>query len=430
MRIFIDLLRRNRDLRMIWLAGLVSLIGDWFSLVVLLTLVSKYNPTNPGLAISLLFLARFVPSLIFTPMAGVLLDRFNRRTLLAWSNYSRAVVGVMFLFAVADPGLQGLIYLGIILQAILATVYEPGQAALVSNVCEGEDLINGNTLINVTWSGALAVGGALGGLAAAAFGVGTALIFDILTFIASGVLIMRVRGYVHQPGGAEGQAEDTSLVEGLRYIKSQPSTLATLLVKFGGSLGNVDIAMTIFATQIFVMGDDGLISIGLLYTTFGIGAILGPILTNRFSDGSDASLRRWILIGFGTQALGWLILGWAGVIAVVCIGLILRGTGGSVNWTYSSILLQRTTPDHYRGRIFAIDMAFFTLATIFATLVQGWLIDALGKTNPSIAQNISVISVGTAALSVLPLLGWGWAIRRWTQRAAARADRNLADDGL
>ena len=413
MTIFIDLLRRNRDMRMIWLAGLVSLIGDWFSLVVLLTLVSKYNPTNPGLAISLLFLARFVPSLIFTPMAGVLLDRFNRRNLLAWSNYARAVVGVMFLFAVADPSLQGLLYLGTILQAILATVYEPGQAALVSNVCAGEDLINGNTLINATWSAALAVGGALGGLAAASFGVAAALSFDIVTFAVSGALIMMVHGYVHQPG-ENGSHADTSLTEGLRYLKTQPSTVATLLVKFGGSLGNVDTAMTIFATQIFVMGDDGLISIGLLYTAFGIGAVLGPILTNRFSDGSDASLRWWILIGFLTQALGWLILGWAGVILVVCIGLALRGTGGSVNWTYSSILLQRSTPDQYRGRVFAIDMVFFTIATIFATLLQGWLIDWLGE------ENIGVIAIGTAALSLLPLLGWGWAIRRWNRLAMER----------
>jgi MFS family permease len=420
MTIYIDLLRRNRDMRMIWLAGLVSLIGDWFSFVVLLALVSKFNPETPGLAVSVLFLARFIPSLIFTPMAGVLLDRFNRRNLLAWSNYTRAVVGVMYLFAVSDPSQQWLIYLGIIIQAVLATVYEPGQAALISNVCEGEDLINANTLINATWSAALAVGGAVGGIVAAAFGIGTALTIDVLTFIVSGALIMAVTGYVHQPNGANGeQHEDTSLAEGLRYIKSQPSTLATMLVKFGGSLGNVDTAMTIFATQIFVMGEDGLISVGLLYTAFGIGAVLGPIITNRLSDGSDASLRRWILVGFITQALGWLILGWAGVILVVCLGLIMRGTGGSVNWTYSSILLQRSTPDVYRGRVFAMDMVFYTIATIFATIVQGGLIDALGE------ENIGVVAIGTAALSVLPILGWWWAIRRWTRRAEERAAANV-----
>lgn len=413
MTIYIDLLRRNRDIRMIWLAGLVSLIGDWFSFVVLLALISKYNPENPGLAVSALFLARFIPSLIFTPLAGVLLDRFNRKNLLAWSNYTRGVVGVLYLFALTDSSQQGLIYLGIILQAVLATVYEPGQAALITNVCDGDDLINSNTLINATWSAALAIGGAVGGIVAAAFGIGTALAIDVATFMISGALIMAVTGYVHQAGAHQHQ--DTSLTEGLRYIKSQPSTLATLLVKFGGSLGNVDTAMTIFATQIFVMGEDGLISVGLLYTAFGIGAVLGPILTNRFSDGSDASLRWWILIGFLAQAFGWLILGWAGVILVVCIGLIMRGTGGSVNWTYSSILLQRTTPDHYRGRVFAMDMVFYTLATIFATIVQGGLIDALGE------ENIAIVAVGTAALSVFPVLGWGWAIRRWSQRATTNA---------
>lgn len=410
MSLYLDLLRRNRDLRMIWLAGLVSLIGDWFSFVVLLALISKYNPENPGLAVSALFLARFIPALIFTPMAGVLLDRFNRRNLLAWSNYTRAAVGVLYLFALTDASQQWLIYLGIIIQAILATVYEPGQAALITNVCDGEDLINGNTLINATWSASLAVGGAVGGLVAAAFGVSAALTIDVLTFIASGALVMSVRGYKHQPGANTHQ--DTSLTEGLRYITSQPSTLATLLVKFGGSIGNVDTAMTIFATQIFVMGDDGLVSVGLLYTAFGVGAVLGPVITNRLSDGSDSALRWWIFIGFVAQALGWLVLGWAGGILVVCLGLILRGTGGSVNWTYSSILLQRTTPDIYRGRVFAMDMVFYTLATIFATIVQGGLIDALGE------EQIGVVALGTAGLSVLPILGWGWAVRRWNRKTA------------
>lgn len=416
MSVYLDLLRRNRDMRMIWLAGLVSLIGDWFSFVVLLALVSKYNPENPGVAISVLFLARFIPALIFTASAGVLLDRFNRRNLLAWSNYTRAVVGILYLFALTDSSQQGLIYLGVILQAILATVYEPGQAALITNVCEGQDLINANTLINATWSAALAIGGAVGGIVAAAFGVNVALLIDVGTFVAAGALIMAVRGYVHQSATTDhAHPTDTSLSEGVRYIKAHPSTLATLLVKFGGSLGNVDTAMTIFATQIFVLGEDGLISVGLLYTAFGIGAVLGPIITNRLSDGSDSSLRRWILVGFVAQALGWLVLGWAGVIVVVCLGLILRGTGGSVNWTYSSILLQRSTPDQYRGRVFAIDMVFYTIATIFATIVQGGLIDALGE------EQIGVIAIGTAVLSILPALGWMWAMRRWRERAAVRA---------
>lgn len=412
MTAFRDLLSRNRDMRMIWLAGVVSLVGDWFSQVVLLALVSKYNPGSEGTAISLLILARFVPMLIFTGPAGVLLDRFNRRDLLVWSNYIRAAVGVMYLFAVADPSLQWLIFVGTAIQATLATVYEPGQAALVSNVCAGEDLITGNTLINITWSAALAAGGALGGLAAAAFGVGPALAFDIVTFVAAGLLLAQVRGYSHTPAGADAPPEDTSLAEGIRYVRAQPSTLATLLVKFGGSLGNVDTAMTIFATQIFVMGADGLISIGVLYTAFGLGAIAGPLLTNRLSDGSDTSLRRWILVGFAAQVVGWLVLGWAGTIIIVCVALVLRGTGGSVNWTYSTILLQRSTPDRYRGRVFAMDMVLYTLATIFATLVQGSLVDALG------VENIGVVAVGTAALSVLPLLGWGWAVRRWGRRAA------------
>lgn len=444
MRQYLDLLKRNRDIRFIWFAEVVSLVGDWFSQVVLLSLVVARSPGREGFAISTLILARFIPPLILSPMAGVLLDRFNRQQILIWSNFLRAGIGVLYLIAISDPALVWLIYVGVIFQAVLGTVYMPGQAALVATVVRHDELVTANTLSNATWSAALAAGGALGGFVAATLGSTTALVFDVLTFLVAGTFLTQVRGYKYvsaaqkrldavaeQPTDwavpVEGQklaaisrevvAEslepvankepETSLSDGLRYVRNHRPTLVTMFVKFGGSLGNVDSIMTILATQIFVMGTDGQLSLGIVYSAFGIGAIAGPLLANMLSDGSGAALRRWILVGFVAQVLGWVILGWASTLILVCMGLVLRGMGGSVNWTYSSVLLQRTTPDLYRGRVFALDMTLFNLATAFATIVHGTLIDALGP------ANVEVVAYGTAALSVLPLMFWIWAQRKW-----------------
>lgn len=444
MRQYLDLLKRNRDIRFIWFGEVVSLVGDWFSQVVLLALVVARSPGREGFAISTLILARFVPPLILSPMAGVLLDRFNRQQILIWSNFLRAGVGVLYLIAISDPALIWLIYIGVILQAVLGTVYMPGQSALVASVVPREDLVTANTLSNATWSAALAAGGALGGFVAATLGSTTALVFDVLTFVLAGFFLTQVRGYKYvstaqkrldaeqatdwavpvegqplaaisrevvaeslEPVAEANREPETTLSDGLRYVRAHRPTLVTMFVKFGGSLGNVDSIMTILATQIFVMGTDGQLSLGIVYSAFGIGAIAGPLLANMLSDGSGKALRRWILAGFVAQVLGWVILGWASTLILVCMGLILRGMGGSVNWTYSSVLLQRTTPDQYRGRVFALDMTLFNLATAFATIVHGALIDALGPTN------IEVVAFGTAALSVLPTLFWIWAQRNW-----------------
>jgi NRE family putative nickel resistance protein-like MFS transporter len=446
MRQYLDLLKRNRDIRFIWFAEVVSLVGDWFSQVVLLSLVVARSPGREGFAISTLILARFVPPLLLSPMAGVLLDRFNRQQILIWSNFLRAGVGVLYLIAIGDPTLLWLIYIGVILQALLGTVYMPGQSALVASVVRHDELVTANTLSNATWSAALAAGGALGGFVAATLGSTTALVFDVLTFVAAGTFLMQVRGYKYvsaaqkrldavaeqatdwavpvegqplaaisrevvaeslEPVASQNKENETTLSDGLRYVRNHRPTLFTMFVKFGGSLGNVDSIMTILATQIFVMGTDGQLSLGIVYSAFGVGAIAGPLLANMLSDGSGKTLRRWILAGFVAQVLGWVILGWASTLILVCMGLVLRGMGGSVNWTYSSVLLQRTTPDHYRGRVFALDMTLFNLATAFATIVHGALIDALGPTN------VEVVAFGTAALSVLPLMFWMWAQRNW-----------------
>ncbi|MBC6957841.1 MAG: MFS transporter [Chloroflexi bacterium] len=419
MRQYAHLLKQNRDIRLIWFSEITNLIGDWFSQVVLGALVISLMPDHAGLAISTLIVARFLPPLILSPQAGSLLDRFNRQRMLVWSNWLRAVIGLVHLLPLFDPSLVWLIYVGVVAQSTLATVYPPGLSALIASVVKPTELVTANTLSNATWSAALAAGGALGGIVAAAFGSATALLIDALSFVIAGALIAGVRGYVPTPPDpsvdAAQRRRDASVRDGLRYIRQHKPTLATIFVKFGSSLGNVDTVMAVLATQIFVMGVNGSLSLGIFYSAFGVGAVLGPLIANAIHDGSGRSLRRWIWFGFAIQAVGWLVIGQITGLLVVCIGIVMRAMGGSVNWTYSSVLLQRTTPDRYRGRVFSIDNMLYYVATVFATLIHGTLIDMLGP------HNMGWIGAGTAVVSMLPLLGWSYALRRWREPVAEGA---------
>ena len=96
MGLYIRLLRNNRDYTKLWLAGAVSQMGDWFNVIVLLSLVSKYT-NGSGLAVSLFLLARIIPPLLVTPYAGVLADRLNRKTILIVTDVLRTVIVLMFL---------------------------------------------------------------------------------------------------------------------------------------------------------------------------------------------------------------------------------------------------------------------------------------------------------------------------------------------
>jgi predicted MFS family arabinose efflux permease len=142
-------------------------------------------------------------------------------------------------------------------------------------------------------------------------------------------------------------------MDGLRYARQHPATVAVLLVKLGQSLGNVDALMIIYATELFVIGEAGTTSLSIMYAAFGMGAVVGPIILNRFNDDTVRGMRRLIIIGFVSMTLGWLVFSGASSLAIVALALILRAMGGSSTWTYSSIILQKSVPDRFLGRIFS-----------------------------------------------------------------------------
>jgi MFS family permease len=421
---YIRLLRGNRNFSLLWWAQVISLAGDWFNTITLTTLVARYSD-NSGLAISGFFLARFIPPMLVSPYAGVLVDRFDRKGLLIYSNILRVFIILGFLFA-TTPDTLWLIYLLSIFQFTVAAVFEPAQSALIPSLVEEKDLLVANTLSSVTWSVMLSIGAIIGGVVASIFGSAFALTFDAVTFGIGALLIWSIKVPSSKPKpslesiaaevstlshafGEDAEKTTTSrhsqpyhgsFREGVHYLSKHPETFALLLVKGGNSLGNVDTLMAVFATQIFVLGTDGQLSLGYMYSAFGVGAVVGPLVLNRFHDGSVRQMRRLITIGFIFALLGWLVLGSAGALWIALVALFIRAMGGSANWTYSSVMIQKTVPDRFLGRMFALDMAFFQLATVISTIVHGALVDTLGK------DFVRHIAYGTALIALVPLVLW------------------------
>ena len=108
--------------------------------------------------------------------------------------------------------------------------------------------------------------------------------------------------------------------------------------------------------------------------------------------------------------LAWLIVGVAPALPVALAGCVLRGAGGSINWTYSDVLLQMTVPDRLLGRVFAFDIALFTLAVSISLWLTGFVTDAF-KLSPR------TIVLLLAAGSLVPLGVWS-AVLRWQSRHA------------
>ncbi len=427
MQSYINLLRENPNFALLWYAQVVSLLGDWFNTIALSILVAQYSGGS-GLAISLFLMARFLPPLLFSPLAGVLVDRFDRKKILVYCNLLRVFVVLGFLL-VNTPDLLWLIYALTIVQFSLSALFEPGQSAITPAIVKRDDLVLANTLASITWSAMLAFGAIIGGAVAAIFGIQAALIIDAATFGLAAYLLSRINiVYPSNLKEARAEGETGGFLEGLRYLRQNPTIAAVLAVKGGGSIGNIDTIMTIYATQLFVLGSSGQFSLGILYSAFGVGAIIGPLVLNRINDGSIKRMRNLIVIGFVLMCGGWFLLGLANTLVLIAVAIIVRAMGGSANWTYSSVIIQKSVPDQYLGRVFSVDLAGFQLVTVLSILAHGWIIDVMNERlhlplmemqvspiftegvgllyRPMLAQNLSIIAIWTGIVSVLPLLFW------------------------
>ena len=415
---YIRLLSSNRDFAKLWAAQLVSLLGDWFSTIVISALIVTYTQGTgyQGIAVSGFLIARMLPPLLMRPLAGVLADRFDRKRLLIVSDLLRALAVLGLLFTTRSPDYLPLVYVFVIIQFLVSSVFEPARNAIMPSILYRHQLVIGNTLSSVTWSAMLAVGAITGGLVAELFGIDIALLIDSATFLLSALLVAMIR-IPDQPRSELGQAPrevkdkaERTFMDGIRYFLRHPATAAAIFVKAGQSITSSDTLLIIYGTQVFALGDQGITSMAILWAAFGIGAIVGPLLTNRISDGSTRTLRRLIILGFAFIALGWLVWGIAPSLEVLALAVVVRAMGGSVNWTYSSVIIQQQVADEYLGRMFSLDFAGFELVQTLGILVVGFAIDAFGR------GGIQAIVFASALAALAPLLIWIYVVRWLEQR--------------
>src|SRR5438128_1168478 len=187
---YLELLRNNRGFRTLWLGQVVSQMGDWFDTIAVYTLALQL--TGSSRSVALIMVARFLPSVVMGPLSGVIADRFSRRSIMITSDILRALVVLGFLL-VRRPDQMWLVYVLTVFQLAFSTFFEPAKTASIPSIVSNRELLPANAIASVTWSAMLTLGAALGGFVTGWFGTNAAFVLDSLTFVASAILISRVR---------------------------------------------------------------------------------------------------------------------------------------------------------------------------------------------------------------------------------------------
>lgn len=415
------LLRRNRAFRLLFWARSVSLLGDWFNMIAVLALLDRIQGSRAE-AFGWVFILKLLPLLVFGPVAGVVADRVDRKALMVWTDVLRACVVLGFLTIAVWPALW-LLYALTLAQISLTAFFEPARSAAVAQICRPEELATANALGAVSWSILLTLGAALGGVANHAFGWRVAMAIDAATYAVSALLVLRVRlprleprarpsGWWHAMGFGDA-------LDGFHYMRRNPAVATVVWAKGAWGVGGaISLLLAVFGQRVYPVAGSAALGMAVFYSARGLGTALGPIASRRLTrDRTNAMARamRWsflvaafFYVGFGsTRSLA---------LAVLCI--VLAHLGGSTVWVFSTVLLQRSVPNALQGRIFAAELALFTLTFSVSTYVYGRLLDAAGLDPYALARSLGWVFLVAGAV-------WGLAERRWPLAGTEAAPQAL-----
>jgi MFS family permease len=401
-----SLLRRNRDVRMVFGAQIVSYLGDWFAFVALAGLVE--DVTDSRFLVSLVLVSMTIPGLFMSPIAGSFADRFDRRKILIVVSILQAFAALLLLLHSA-VGIW-ITFVAQCLIAALASFVGPSTSASVPNLVDNDDdLRKTNALFGSTWGTMLAVGAALGGVFAAVFGRNAAFIANAVSFVVAAILFAGVKRPMQSErtqNSNKGRVRPLAdMKEAINVAKKDPVILALLCSKMTFAVGaGIVSQLAVLASNVFNVGDSGR---GLLIGVRGIGSGLGPILGARIAGRDMAKLLK--------------VCGYAGIVFAVCyvgaalspfIGMAavfisLAHLSGGAQWTLSTLGLQMESPDHVRGRVMAGDMAMVNTMIGFTSILAGLTSQFVG-----VRPAIIIFSAAAAVASVVYLIATAGIIRR------------------
>src|ERR1700722_200997 len=360
------LLRTNRNFRRLWMAQIVSEIGDWFYTLSIYTLLLQF--TGHASSIALALVLQVIPQTVIGPMSGVINDRLRRKHVMIAADLIRCVV-VLAMLLVRSRSTVWLVYPLLLAETTMAAFFEPARSSVIPNIAAEGEILVANTLSSATWSVNLVIGASVGGVVAAFFGRETVFILNALSFLASALLIGGMRfAEPHAESAAPLRARDlidfSPVIEGFRYIRRHPTLFPAVFAKAGElMIGPSWVIFTVMGAREFAVHGHGINAAGgamlgmsILLGGRGLGALVGPLVSARWAGQSDRRLRLGILFGYLMVVTGYSLMGVSRGVWMAAVCALVGHAGGSTVWVFSTTLFQLHSEDRFAGRGLAADL--------------------------------------------------------------------------
>ena len=401
---YLQLLRTRPAYRALWLGSVVSLAGDWFTLIALYSLLEEY--TGSSEAIGLMLTARFFAPALFSPLAGVVADRFSRKHVMVLCDLLRAVVVLGFLLIRSREDVW-LVYALTFVQMSLAAFFDPAEQASIGSTVEPHEVVTANTLQGATWSAMLGIGAVAGGILTATVGRDASFVVDGCSYLLSAFFISRaaVPRVVQPPPPATlaGRLGLSDLLEGLAMVRARPELRRVLWVKTGwGITGGAALMLyAVMGRHVFGIPGSPDAGVGVLLGMRGVGALAGPLIARRLGGDAPEFLERAIGWAFVVIAVFWALFSFSPNLLVAAICLSCAHTGVATQWVFSSSLINLRVENRFRGRVFAVDSTLFLIVLGASSWAGGKALDAFRIEPRALMASLSVILCGSGAV-------WWW----------------------
>ncbi len=397
---------RNRDFALLWWGGLVSMLGNWMLFVALPVYV--YQATDSTLATSLMFIAGAVPRVLLGSVAGVFVDRFERKRTMVVCNLLLAAT-IAPLLLVTHSGAFWLIYVVAVLQSAIGQFFGPAENALLPALVGREDLTSANALNALNNNLARLIGPAVGGLMVASFGLQGVVLFDLASYLVAALLIVLI---TVSSKATEGQSLIpqhnafrqwfSEWCEGfaqVRHNRAVAILLATMTLTSVGE-GTFSVLLAPFVSIAFA---GGALELGWVLSAQAVGGIAGGVLIGWL--GSRLSPSR--LFSIGLLFIGLIDLAifnyptfFPDIVPALLLMAVVGVPAAAAGAGYTT-LMQTNVADRFLGRVFGTVGTVLALAMLVGMAVAGVLGDLVGVVAVINIQGVTYTLAGLLALMLL-----------------------------
>ncbi|MED1557840.1 MFS transporter [Bacillus paramycoides] len=332
------LLKTNKNFKKLFYGQTLSVLGDWFHTVALLTFV--YSITESPFMIALTFMSKGLPQLLLSPFIGGVVDRFSKKKIMISTDILRGVIVLTYLFAFYKIEI---IFVSNICLSVLSCLFEPAKQSTLKNIVHRNHLVTANSLSS-TINGSMSIMGAsLGGIIAQSLNIEIAFLMNSLSYFISAFIIYKMNIPSRNIFNTK-KAFITDIKDGYTYILQRKIILTLILV-------------------------------GILYTVQGAGLMIGSLLVNLYISKNEEKMKRafgWAYLLQGIFFLGFILSDQLiiGIITLLCMRI-----AGGIIVPLNTKLLQTYTSENMIGKVFSFHYSIYGSLIQLSMFITGWLLE-------------------------------------------------------